>query len=182
VLFAARPLYNANIVQVPQTERESILVLVRERIVAYAASRIGKEAAEDLAQETMMLLNEKYAHLDSREDLVPVAVRIMQFKIRAYRRSARRDYVQAESVPLSDENTPDPEHEARFQQLREQLLKAIERLGGRCQRLFLLKLEGYNFIEIKEKMGANSVDTVYTWDYRCRRDLRKLISPPGEQA
>jgi hypothetical protein len=52
----------------------------------YATSRVGRDAAEDLAQDTLMLLNQKYAHLSSRDDLVPVAVRIMQYKIRTLRR------------------------------------------------------------------------------------------------
>ena len=44
-------------------ERGEILARLRERIVAFAASRISKEAAEDLAQEVLIVLHEKYAHV-----------------------------------------------------------------------------------------------------------------------
>ena len=158
-----------------QTDRDVILGLVRERIVSYAASRIGRDAAEDLAQETLMLLNEKYAHLDSRDDLVPVAVRIMQFKMRTERRSRRTDHVEAETAVIAD-GAPDPESKARYEELRARIMVAVEKLGDRCRRLFLLKLDGYNFIEIREQMGADSINTIYTWDFRCRQELRKLTA------
>ena len=45
-------------------ERDEILARLRERIVAFAASHLAREAAEDLAQEVLMLLHEKYAHLE----------------------------------------------------------------------------------------------------------------------
>lgn len=165
----------------PQTEREAVLAQARERIVSYAASRIGREAAEDLAQETLMLLNEKYSHLESREDIVPVAVRIMQFKMKTERRSRRPGQVAIEDVVIAD-GTPDPETAARYQLLRQRILDAVEKLGSRFRRLFLLKLDGYSFAEIKEKMGADAINTVYTWDFRCRADLRKLIAPAGAKA
>lgn len=144
----------------------------------YATSRVGRDAAEDLAQDTLMLLNQKYAHLNSRDDLVPVAVRIMQFKIRTLRRGGRPGDVPPEDVQLPDP-APDPETSARYQQLRKSLMEAIEKLGGRCREIFQLKLLGYNFIEIKDRMGANSIDTIYVWDFRCRRDLKKLTGTAG---
>jgi RNA polymerase sigma-70 factor (ECF subfamily) len=42
-----------------------------------------------------------------------------------------------------------------------------------------LKLEGKNFIEIQTQMGAESINTVYTWDHRCRQQLRELMSQTG---
>ena len=41
------------------SSREAILLKLRERIVAFAASRIQRDAAEDLAQEVLILLHEK---------------------------------------------------------------------------------------------------------------------------
>lgn len=120
-----------------------------------------------------MLLNEKYAHLDSREDLVPVAVRIMQFKMRTQRRSQRIGMVDAETTVIADDS-PDPESAARYEELRTRIMAAVEKLGKRCRRIFLLKLEGYNFIEIQQQMHVASENTIYTWDRRCRQQLRKL--------
>jgi len=50
--------------------RDEVLGKLRERIVRFAASHLSRDAAEDLAQEVLMLLHEKYAHLELLEDLV----------------------------------------------------------------------------------------------------------------
>ena len=41
------------------------------------------------------------------------------------------------------------------------------------RRIIALKLEGRSFIEIQKILGAASVNTVYTWDFRCRKQLRQ---------
>src|SRR5580704_140849 len=72
------------------SSREEILRKLRERIVGFAASRMQRDAAEDLAQEVLILLHEKYGHLDRLEDLLPLSLKIIRFKMLAYRRKARR--------------------------------------------------------------------------------------------
>lgn len=71
-------------------ERNEILLRLRERIVAFAASRIARDAAEDLAQETLMLLHDKYAHVTRLEELFPLSMQIMRFKMVAMRRKSYR--------------------------------------------------------------------------------------------
>ena len=158
-----------------RTERDSILALVRERIVSYAASRIGREDAEDLAQETLLLLNGKYGHLESPTDLVPLAVTIMKFKMRELRNRDRDGNHESLDRNQVQNGGLGPDSAAGYEQLRERILRAAEKLGPRCQEIFLLKLEGYNFLEIKGRMGAGSINTIYTWDLRCRKELRKAM-------
>ena len=67
-------------------ERDHLLAQLRERIVRFAASHYAGDAAEDLAQEVLMLLHEKYAHLDRMEDLLPLSIQIVRFKIMSLRR------------------------------------------------------------------------------------------------
>ena len=43
--------------------REEVLARLRERIVTFAASHLSRDVAEDLAQEVLILLYEKYPHL-----------------------------------------------------------------------------------------------------------------------
>ena len=57
-------------------DRAAILSRLRERMVAFAASRSAGAHAEDLAQEVLVLIHEKYAHLDRLEDLLPLAFQI----------------------------------------------------------------------------------------------------------
>src|SRR5579862_2502332 len=88
----------------PPMDRTEILARLRERIVRFAASRIQRDSAEDLAQEVLLVLHEKYSTLDRAEDLVPVSLEIARLKIWAARRkSVRRGentQVPVEEVPL----------------------------------------------------------------------------------
>src|SRR6516165_12366596 len=89
-----------------KVEREQVLAKLRERIVLFAASHISRDAAEDVAQEVLMLLHEKYAHLDRLEDLLPLSLQIVRFKIMSLRRKAVRhgEYTQVSvmDIPLPD--------------------------------------------------------------------------------
>ena len=159
-------------------QREDILVKLRERIVIFAASYIQRDAAEDLAQETLMLLHEKYAHLDRAEDLLPLALKIVRFKIMSLRRKAVRhgEYTQ---VPVADIALPDldanPADQLERKQMLDQLTRAMGQLGDRCRQLMRLKLLGKSFPEIQKIMGAGAINTVYTWDHRCRKQLLELV-------
>ena len=62
--------------------RGGILARLRERIVAFAASRYAGAHAEDLAQEVLVVIHEKYGHLHRLEDLVPLAFQILRFKLK----------------------------------------------------------------------------------------------------
>ena len=49
------------------------------------------------------------------------------------------------------------------------------------RRLFRYKLEGLSFPEIQRRMKASSLNTVYTWDHRCRERLRELMNEAEEE-
>lgn len=163
--------------------REQVLSTLRERIVAYAASRIGRDTAEDLAQEALLLLEEKYAHLDRMEDLLPLTFQILRFKMNDYRRKTLRrgEYtaVPVEDVPLSDPQD-NPLAAAEQKQLEQRLAEAIAKLEGRCREIFRMKLEGMTFAEIQKVLGAAAINTVYTWDFRCRKSLLELMGGSWE--
>jgi len=164
-------------------ERGEILAGLRERIVAYAASRIARDVAEDLAQEVLLVLHQKYSHLERVEDLMPVSFQILRFKLVSHRRRAARrgEYTQApvEEVALKD-GRPTPEEEAARREGVERLARALEQLGERCRKLFRMKLEGRTFAEIQGLMEAGSINTVYTWDFRCRQQLLELLGGSWE--
>ena len=71
-------------------QRDEILLKLRERIVAYAASHLSGDLAEDVAQEVMLLLHMKYSGVSELEDLVPLSLQIARFKIAAHWRKAHR--------------------------------------------------------------------------------------------
>ncbi len=165
-------------------EREEILLKLRERIVAFAASRLQGDIAEDLAQEVLILLHEKYRHVDRLEELVPLSLQIARFKIMSLRRKSQRhgEYTQ---VSIADIQLPDLEGDpatlVERKLMLERLTAAVGQLGERCRDLLRLKLQGKNFGEIQKHMGAQSINTIYTWDYRCRKQLLELMGGDWEQ-
>jgi len=154
--------------------REEVLRKLRERIVGFAASRMQRDAAEDLAQEVLILLHEKYGDLRRLEDLLPLSLKIVRFKMLAHRRKARR-HGEFTQVPAEEIQLPDGRADAltalEQREARERLMATIAALGERCRKLLALKLEGKSFAEIQSVLGASSINTVYTWDFRCRQQL-----------
>jgi RNA polymerase sigma-70 factor (ECF subfamily) len=166
-----------------RVDREEILLMLRERIVAFAASRISRDVAEDLSQEVLILLHEKYPQVIALEELLPLSMRIMRFKMAAqYRKSHRRgEYSQ---VSVEDIQLPDlaanPATELERKQMLERLSGAIRQLGDKCQQLIRWKLAGKTFAEIQALSKAASINTVYTWDFRCRKQLLELLGGKWE--
>src|SRR5437763_3417334 len=163
--------------------REEVLARLRERIVAFAASHLTRDAAEDLAQEVLLLLHEKYAHLERVEDLLPLSLQIVRFKIMSQRRKSvrRGEYSQ---VSISDIQLPDldanPADFVERKQMLERLSKAMSGLGERCRELLRLKLQGKTFPEIQKIMGVAAINTIYTWDHRCRKSLLEAMGGSWE--
>jgi RNA polymerase sigma-70 factor (ECF subfamily) len=165
-------------------QREEILTQLRERIVRFAASHYAGDAAEDLAQEVLMLLHEKYAHLDRVEDLLPLSLQIVRYKIMSQRRKAARrgEYSQVSitDIPLPDLDA-NPADQMERREMLDRLSHAISQLGERCRELMRLKLQGKTFPEIQKAMQAAAINTVYTWDHRCRKNLLELMGGGWER-
>jgi len=159
-------------------ERNQILERLRERIVRFAASRLTGGAAEDIAQEVLLLLHEKYPALDRVEDLLPLALQIARFKILAARRKTIRrgenTQVSVDDLPLAGAG-PDPLEQAVRRERLERLESAVKELGARCREIFRLKLQGLSFIDIQKQLNVGSLNTLYTWDFRCRRQLLERL-------
>ena len=164
-------------------DRDQILASLRERILAFATLRVSRAQAEDLAQEVLVVLHEKYAHVTELTELVPLAFQVLRFKmLDAHRKSIRRGEYNSESVddlPLADLGA-DPATQLDQKQRVDRLLTAIGQLGERCRELFKWKLEGKSFSEIQTLMNQTSINTIYTWDLRCRKQLLSLMGGSWE--
>ncbi len=160
-------------------DRDQILALLRERILRYAASKLAKDSAEDVTQEVLVVLHEKYPAVDRIEDLVPLALEIARFKIWGWRRkSARRGEntsVPVEDLPLAGA-MPDPLEQTERRERLDRLETALKQLGSRCRELFRLKLEGHSFPQIQQRLKVESINTLYTWDSRCRKQLAEKLN------
>ena len=131
-----------------------------------------------------MLLHEKYRALDRVEDLLPLSLQIARFKILAARRKASRRGEQAQisvdDLPLAG-GGPDPFEQAARRERLDRLEAALKDLGARCREIFRLKLQGLSFIDIQKQLKVSSLNTLYTWDFRCRKDLRERLGPDWER-
>lgn len=163
--------------------RDDILISLRERILAFATSRVSRDLAEDLTQEVLVVLQEKYARITELTELVPLAFQVLRFKmLDAHRKSLRRGEYNQESVdelPLANPGD-DPATQLDQKQRVDRLLAAVAQLGERCRDLFRWKLEGNSFPEIQRLMQQPSINTIYTWDLRCRKQLLSLMGGTWE--
>jgi RNA polymerase sigma-70 factor, ECF subfamily len=141
-------------------------------------------AAQDIAQEVLLLLHEKYPALDRVEDLLPLSLEIARFKILAARRKTIRrgenTQVSVDDLPLAG-SAPDPFEQAARRERLELLEAALKQLGDRCREIFRLKLQGLSFIDIQKQLKVGSINTLYTWDFRCRKDLLQRLGPDWER-
>jgi RNA polymerase sigma-70 factor (ECF subfamily) len=165
-------------------DRNEIMARLRERIFRFAASRLQRDAAEDLAQDVLIVLHEKYPGIERVEDLLPLSIEIARFKILgARRKSVRRGEhtrVSVDDLPLSSSGADPYDQAARREQL-ERLESALAELGDRCRELFRLKLEGFTFPEIQKRLGVSALNTLYTWDFRCRKQLIERLGGDWEK-
>jgi len=126
-----------------------------------------------------MVLHEKYGAVDGIEDLLPLSLEIARFKIwGARRKSVRRGentQVSVDDLPLAAQDA-DPLEQTERRQRLDKLEAALKQLGDRCRDLFRLKLEGYSFPEIQKRLKVESMNTLYTWDFRCRKQLAEKLN------
>jgi RNA polymerase sigma-70 factor (ECF subfamily) len=162
--------------------RDEVLAQLRERIVAFAASRIQRDQAEDLAQEVLLVIEQKYADVAALEELLPLSLKILRFKLAASRRKQERRGLTEDVAEMQvADSRPSPESYAEREELLRLLANAIPKLGERCREIFRLKLLGRSFAEIGEELGAASINTVYTWDARCRQKLLEMVGGRWEK-
>jgi DNA-directed RNA polymerase specialized sigma24 family protein len=109
-------------------DRDHILNALRERILAFATLRVSRTQAEDLTQEVLVVLHEKYPRVTELTELVPLAFQVLRFKmLDAHRKSLRRGEYYQESVddlPLADPGD-DPATQLDQKQRVDRLLAAM---------------------------------------------------------
>jgi RNA polymerase sigma-70 factor (ECF subfamily) len=165
-------------------QRDELLARLRERIFRFAASRLQREAAEDLAQEVLLVLHEKYSTLDRVEDLLPLSLEIARFKIMGARRKIVRrgenTQVSVDDLPLASGGDTPFDQAAQSERIA-RLESALADLGERCRELFRLKLQGFTFPEIQKRLNVGNLNTLYTWDFRCRKQLIEKLGEDDKE-
>ena len=163
--------------------RDELLDHLRERIVNFATLKVSRDIAEDLAQEVFIVLHDKYPEVSTLQELLPLSFQVLRYKMLDFQRKSFRRGEQnredVEDLPLPSLED-DPEVELQKKQRLEKLVHALGQLPDRCRQLFQWKLEGKKFTEMQVLLGIRSINTVYTWDSRCRQQLLELMGGSWE--
>ena len=155
------------------------------RLTGFAVSRgLSRADAEDCAQETILILVRKYPGKEEA-DAVPLAFRIIRWKISEHRR--RKWALREESaIPIDDLEVEsdrfgrgrNPEEVAALQ---EAVHGVLDRLGRKCREILLWQLEGFSGEEIARKAGLRTRNAAYIAINRCKKRFRKAFEDLQEQ-
>ncbi len=148
---------------------------VRVRIVGFATYLGCGDDAEDIAQETLLVLHNRYPEVADSGEILKLSARICANLAMNWRRR-KSNVSRAVEIP---EATPDPagrDPEATLidKQLQQLLLQAIRQSGERCKELLRLRLSGVKTKDIAARLKAkpSAVDTAY---FRCLQRLRNAM-------
>jgi RNA polymerase sigma-70 factor (ECF subfamily) len=149
-------------------EYESAVESIRKRIVAFATAKVGNEVAEDIAQGCLLLLMQRYPKVRDRVDMLRLSITIARNKMFEHFRQTRRQ----EELPETIADQIDIHRELERRQVIDRVLPAMLLLDERCRQLLQLKLfENKGAAEIQKLLGINSINTIYTWESRCFKQL-----------
>jgi RNA polymerase sigma factor (sigma-70 family) len=132
------------------------LARLRVRLAEYASYKGVGNRAEDVVQETLLVLWSKYPHLEDEIEITRVSYGICRLKILEALRVRQSDPL-PEDMPILD---PRPGVEARLQESERgrRLRASIAQLCERCQHLFKLRLLEKSTREISALMRAPEAD------------------------
>lgn len=158
-------------------KRDELFRKLRERILSTLSRRFGGARAEDLTQDIMMILIQKYSHLEEGEILDKVASTIMGFiKLAENRRISKEASRAGADDPELVIRSDDPPIDVlliRRERLKE-LESGISQLKQRCRKLAALRLEGKTTAEAAADLQISPGATDKAW-HDCLKRLREIM-------
>ena len=156
-----------------------------DRLTGYAVSRgLSRPDAEDCAQETVLILARKYPGKEE-SDLVPLAFRIIRWKIWEHRRQPsvlqNRSAIPIDELKSRDHAVDGRGNPEEIAALKEVVHRALDRIGRKCREMLLWQLEGLTGEEIARKMGLGTRNAAYIALNRCRKRFRKAFESLQKQ-
>jgi RNA polymerase sigma factor (sigma-70 family) len=161
-------------------ERDELFRKLRERIVSILTRRFGRERAEDIAQDVMVILARRYPHVNS-EEIDKVAWTIMGYlKLEQVRNHWRLTQEPEGGFVLADAK-PAIDIELIRRERYKWLAARILQLKQGCRKLIRLRLEEKTSEEIGSEMGM-SVGAVNTSLSRCLKRLKMIAVQQQDDA
>jgi len=147
------------------------------RLAQIAAFKGVRDRADDVAQETMMVLLRKYAYLQDRAEVWRVANGVLRKKVHEARRGRPTEAL-SDEFEVTDGRPgveADLVERARVKEQQTRFRTALSQLGTKCQQLFKLKLLGRSRSEMAALLGIteNALDVRH---HRCRKQLLEALA------
>ncbi len=149
------------------------------RIVSLAKKKVWDEqSAQDIAQETLRTVFEKYRAAEMPQGLLPWVFTVLHNKVGNY---LKRRRVEAARHPLGEPSVHwdtvgvSPEGEVAALDLADSLEKALRVATADCRRVFRLLLAGWERREIRAAFGDEPLGTIDSRISRCREKLLRRL-------
>jgi RNA polymerase sigma factor (sigma-70 family) len=162
------------------TEAQNTLFsLLHASYLRLAKRRIGVvQDAEDVVQETMETIFNKYRDADMVKGFLPWANQVLYFKIGNYYKARQR---------MSDRERPEEDMESTLTETSEPgrihdeketeavLLRAINSLHAECKKVLTFLLSEQSREAIQEAFDGAPMGTIDSKIHRCRKRLKELL-------
>jgi RNA polymerase sigma factor (sigma-70 family) len=137
---------------------------------------------EDLVQEALVIIFEKYKNIDFERGVLPWAYGVLDRVMSGdYRTRIRRENIlnsHINEVIKLHNNNESTEQKATSFEMADEIWGALSQLNNKEKEIFKLKLEGFSGDEIQEKLGiSRTVMDVSV--FRGRKKLRKKLEKRG---
>jgi len=152
------------------------LELVRERLRGFLLARKHAASdAEDVAQDCILILLDRYPQVRDPIELLKLATRIAGNRICQVYRARARVASLTPGHPADRSPADDPEEAAGRRELVDRILLGMMELQARCRALLrMLLVEQMEYAEVRAILGLDA-DYIYVMRQRCLQSLRRNV-------
>ncbi|MBI4661553.1 MAG: sigma-70 family RNA polymerase sigma factor [Verrucomicrobia bacterium] len=160
-----------------QKDLVRLLTQNQRRIFSYIYTLVpDRHAAEDLLQETCMVICEKFAEFETGTDFVAWACQIAYWEIRAARQKFARAKVVFDQTVLDAVAEAAIEMSNEVSARHEALAKCLERLHPRDRELILTRYEPGGGVQAAAQRTGRSLVAAYKALTRIRKLLQDCVT------
>ncbi len=157
---------------------EDLFLKLRARLLKLAELKINRrEDAEDVVQEVMSVVVERYSSMQFEKGYVYWAFAILRNKILRYYRDKMYAGKLAETVrnaPVEQDSAENPEANYIDKELELHLSESLRQIDGNCRKVLLSLLDGRSREEIAKQHNL-SLDALYSRVSRCKKRLMEIL-------
>lgn len=166
-----------------QAAKNELYSILRVRVADLAKSRVAAAEVEDVVQDVLMTFSEKFERIESEAKVLPFLFSILSHKVGNRYQKARklRETVFLEPVTIAHPKlltTENPETNlgaAEVQARLAQALRIVRRRSPESAKIFRCLLRDDSIEQIREVLGARTLNNVYVKINRARKLLREIL-------